>query len=128
MARPRHVHTFPHQLAKIHSDAIPLFLVPRLPSLQNLFDSAEQAIGIVEHQAVELPVLRLVMRMGRSQNNSTSVGVREKTGGLAALGAFVRLKRMHYKPLLRVRMTSLILPVPRLRMTSLKLRGLPERC
>src|SRR5437773_9974374 len=59
MARPRHVHTFPHQLAKIHSDAIPLFLVPRLPSLQNLFDSAEQAIGIVEHQAVELPALRL---------------------------------------------------------------------
>src|SRR5437667_11364104 len=59
MARPRHVHTFPHQLAKIHSDAIPLFLVSRLPSLQNLFDSAEQAIGIVEHQAVALTALRL---------------------------------------------------------------------
>src|SRR5207245_4128904 len=56
---PPHVPTFPHQLTTFHSDAIPLFLVPRLPSLQNLFDSAEQAIGIVEHQAVELPALRL---------------------------------------------------------------------
>src|SRR5256886_6037182 len=28
-----------------------------------------------------MALLRLVMRMGRSQNNSTSVGEREKTGG-----------------------------------------------
>src|SRR5205809_2005716 len=39
-----------------------------------------------------MALLRLVMRMGRSQNNSTSVGVREKTGRSCCVGCFRQIE------------------------------------
>src|SRR6202521_3947225 len=59
MTHPRQLHTFAHQRVEFNRQALRrAFLLRRLTRLQHLFDGVQQALGIEQHQLVELPPLR----------------------------------------------------------------------
>src|SRR6266403_2550924 len=59
MTHSRQFHAFAHQRVEFHRQALRrAFLLRRLTRLQYLFHGVQQALGIEQHQLVELPPLR----------------------------------------------------------------------
>ncbi len=60
MAGASHVHALAYQPAEVHGDAPVLALVAGFSGLEHLVHRAHQAIGIVQHEAIELAALGFV--------------------------------------------------------------------
>ena len=60
MAGASHVHALANQTAEVHGDAPVLPLVAGFSGLEHLVYGAHQAIGIVQHEAIELAALGFV--------------------------------------------------------------------
>src|SRR6266481_4722209 len=59
MTHPRQFHALAHERVEFHRQALRrAFLLRRLTRLQHLFDGMQQALGIEQHQLIELPPLR----------------------------------------------------------------------
>ena len=60
MARARRVHAFLHQPRQIHRRAVvELAFLPRRAGAQHLFNGVLQAVGVLQHHAIELLPLRI---------------------------------------------------------------------
>jgi hypothetical protein len=60
MAGASHLHALTNQPAEVHGDAPVLPLVAGFPGLEHLVHRAHQAIGIVQHEAIELAALGFI--------------------------------------------------------------------
>ncbi len=60
VADASYLHAFPYQLSEIERLPLAPVLVPGFPSLEHLLDGSQQAVSVVQHEAVKLVALSVL--------------------------------------------------------------------